>query len=98
MIEGIIWLLVGAATFLVGMSMMSGGLKKSTGKSVKQLFKKTESNRYIGMGIGAATTALIQSSAATSVMTIGFVSAGVMTVFQGVSVVLGAYILFLVPR
>ena len=92
MIEGIIWLLVGAATFLVGMSMMSGGLKKSTGKSVKQLFKKTESNRYIGMGIGAATTALIQSSAATSVMTIGFVSAGVMSVFQGVSVILGAYI------
>lgn len=92
MIEGIIWLLVGAATFLVGMNMMSGGLKKSTGKSVKQLFKKTESNRYIGMGIGAATTALIQSSAATSVMTIGFVSAGVMSVFQGVSVILGAYI------
>ena len=92
MIEGIVWLLVGAATFLVGMNMMSGGLKKSTGKSVKQLFKKTESNRYIGMGIGAATTALIQSSAATSVMTIGFVSAGVMSVFQGVSVILGAYI------
>ena len=92
MIEGIVWLLVGAATFLVGMHMMSGGLKKSTGKSVKQLFKKTESNRYIGMGIGAATTALIQSSAATSVMTIGFVSAGVMSVFQGVSVILGAYI------
>ncbi len=92
MIEGIIWLLVGAATFLAGMNMMSGGLKKSTGKSVKQLFKKTESNRYIGMGIGAATTALIQSSAATSVMTIGFVSAGVMSVFQGVSVILGAYI------
>ena len=68
MIESIIWLLVGAATFLVGMNMMSGGLKKSTGKSVKQLFKKTESNRYIGMGIGAATTALIQSSAATSVI------------------------------
>ena len=92
MIEGIVWLLVGAATFLVGMHMMSGGLKKSTGKSVKQLFKKTESNRYIGMGIGAATTALIQSSAATSVMTIGFVSAGVMSVFQGVAVILGAYI------
>lgn len=92
MLKDIVWLLVGAATFLVGMHMLSGGLKKSTGKSVKRLFKKTESNRYIGMGIGAATTALIQSSAATSVMTIGFVSAGVMTVFQGVSVILGAYI------
>lgn len=92
MVESIILLLVGAATFLAGMNMMSGGLKKSTGTSVKRLFKKTENNRFIGMGIGATATALIQSSAATSVMTIGFVSAGIMTVFQGVSVILGAYI------
>lgn len=91
-IESIITLLVGAATFLVGMNLMSSGLKKSTGKSVKRLFKKTENNRFIGMGIGASATALIQSSAATSVMTIGFISAGVMTVFQGVSVILGAYL------
>lgn len=72
--------------------MMSGGLKKSTGSSVKRLFKKTEDNRYIGMAIGASATALIQSSAATSVLAIGFISAGVMTIFQGVSVILGAYI------
>lgn len=72
--------------------MMSGGLKKSTGSSVKKLFKKTEENRYIGMAIGASATALIQSSAATSVLAIGFISAGVMTIFQGVSVILGAYI------
>lgn len=91
-IESIITLLVGAATFLVGMNLMSSGLKKSTGKSVKRLFKKTENNRFIGMGIGASATALIQSSAATSVMTIGFISAGIMTVFQGVSVILGAYL------
>ncbi|MCQ2087269.1 MAG: Na/Pi cotransporter family protein [Bacilli bacterium] len=91
-IESIITLLVGAATFLVGMNLMSGGLKKSTGKSVKRLFKKTENNRFIGMGIGAAATALVQSSAATSVMTIGFISAGIMSVFQGVSVILGAYL------
>lgn len=91
-IKSIITLLVGAATFLVGMNLMSGGLKKSTGKSVKRLFKKTENNRFIGMGIGATATALIQSSAATSVMTIGFISAGIMSVFQGVSVILGAYL------
>jgi len=92
MIGYIISLLVGAATLLIGMNMMSSGLKKATGKSVKRLFKKTEDNRFIGVGIGAATTALIQSSAATSVMTIGFISAGAMTVFQGVSVILGAYL------
>lgn len=91
-IESIITLLVGAATFLIGMNLMSSGLKKSTGKSVKRLFKKTENNRIVGMGIGASATALIQSSAATSVMTIGFISAGIMTVFQGVSVILGAYL------
>ena len=92
MAEYIIYLLVGAATLLIGMNMMSSGLKKATGKSVKRLFKKTEDNRFVGIGIGAATTALIQSSAATSVMAIGFISAGAMTVFQGVSVILGAYL------
>jgi len=91
-VKSLIWLFVGAATFLIGMNMMSGGLKKSTGASVKRLFKKTEDNRYIGMAIGASATALIQSSAATSVLAIGFISAGVMTIFQGVSVILGAYI------
>ena len=88
----IIELLVGAAVFIVGMNMMSSGLKKSTGKGVKNLFKKTRDNRLAGLGIGAAVTALIQSSAATSVMAIGFISAGAMTIFQGVSVILGAYI------
>ena len=92
MIDYIIYLLIGASTLLIGMSMMSGGLKKATGKGVKRLFKKTEDNRLVGLGIGAATTALIQSSAATSVMAIGFISAGVMTVFQGVSVILGGYL------
>lgn len=92
MVENIITLIIGIATFIIGMNMMSGGLKKSTGKGVKKIFKKTENNRLIGMGIGAGVTALIQSSAATSIMVIGFVSACVMTVFQGVSVILGAYI------
>lgn len=88
----IILLIVGVATFMIGMSMMSSYLKKVTGKGVKRLFKKTENNVFAGMGIGAATTALIQSSAATSIMAIGFLSAGAMSTFQGVSVILGAYL------
>ena len=90
--SSIITLLVGAAVFIVGMNLMSSGLKKSTGKGVKRLFKKTQNNPFAGMGIGVATTALVQSSATTSIMVIGFIATGIMTIFQGVSVILGAYI------
>ena len=88
----IITLLVGAAIFIVGMNMMSSGLKKSTGKGLRRLLNKIKDNRFAGLGIGAAVTALIQSSAATSVMAIGFINAGAMTIFQGVCIILGAYI------
>ena len=92
LILSIVSLLVGAAVFIVGMNMMSSGLKKSTGKGLRRLLSKIKDNRFAGLGIGAAVTALIQSSAATSVMAIGFISAGAMTVFQGVCIILGAYI------
>ena len=92
LVSSIITLLVGAAVFIVGMNLMSTGLKKSTGKGVKRLFKKTQDNPLAGMGIGMATTALVQSSATTSIMVIGFIATGIMTIFQGVSVILGAYI------
>ena len=88
----IITLFVGAAVFIVGMNMMSSGLKKSTGPGLRRLLKKIRNNRFAGLGIGAAVTALIQSSAATSVMAIGFINAGAMTIFQGVCIILGAYI------
>ena len=88
----IISLLVGAAVFIVGMNMMSSGLKKSTGPGLRKLLKRIRNNRFAGLGIGAAVTALIQSSAATSVMAIGFINAGAMTIFQGVCIILGAYI------
>ena len=88
----IILLFVGSAVFLTGMKLMSSGLQKSTGRGVKLLFKKTQNSRLAGVGIGAAVTALIQSSAATAVMAVGFINAGVMTVFQGLSVVLGAFL------
>ena len=92
LIVSIITLLVGAAVFIVGMNMMSSGLKKSTGPGLRRLLKKIRNNRFAGLGIGAAVTALIQSSAATSVMAIGFINAGAMTIFQGVCIILGAYI------
>ena len=92
LVQNIIKLLVGAAIFIVGMNMMSSGLKKSTGRGVKKLFKRIQNNRFAGFGIGAAVTALIQSSAATGVIVVGFIGAGAMTVFQGVCIILGAYV------
>ena len=92
MLASIISLLVGVALFIAGMSVMSGGLKKVAGKSMKRLFNKIGNNRFASLGIGATVTALIQSSGATSVMAVGFINAGVMSVFQGICIVLGAYI------
>ena len=92
LVISIITLLVGAAVFIIGMNMMSSGLKKSTGPGLRKLLKRIRNNRFAGLGIGAAVTALIQSSAATSVMAIGFINAGAMTIFQGVCIILGAYI------
>ncbi len=92
LILSIISLLVGAAVFIVGMNMMSSGLKKSTGRGLRKLLKRIRGNRFACFGIGTAVTALVQSSAATGVMAIGFISAGAMTVFQGVNIILGAYV------
>ena len=90
--KSIITLLVGAAVFIIGMNMMSSGLKKATGPGLRRLLKRIRNNRFAGLGIGTAVTALIQSSAATSIMAIGFINAGAMTIFQGVCIILGAYI------
>ena len=92
LILSIITLFVGAAVFIVGMNMMSSGLKKSTGRGLKRLLKKIRNNRFACFGIGTTVTALVQSSAATGVMAIGFIAAGAMTVFQGVNIILGAYV------
>ena len=90
--EVIILLLVGVAVFLLGMTLMSSGLKKTAGKRIRSLFNKLGNNRFAGLGIGASVTAIIQSSAATSIMAIGFINAGVMSIFQAVSIIMGAYI------
>ena len=91
-VENIVSLLVGVALFIAGMSIMSSGLKKVAGKSMKKLFNKIGNNRFASLGIGATVTALIQSSGATSVMAVGFINAGVMSIFQGLCIILGAYL------
>ena len=91
-IKAIINLLVGLVVFVTGMNMMSKGLKSSAGRFIRKLFKKIKDNRIIAATIGAGTTAIIQSSGATTVMVVGFLSAGALTFAQGFSIMLGAFL------
>ena len=88
----IINLLVGLVVFVTGMNMMSSGLKASAGRFIRILFKKIKNNTIAAASIGAGTTAIIQSSGATTVMVVGFLSAGALTFAQGFSVMLGAFL------
>ena len=82
----------GLGLFLFGMGLMSDGLKKVAGQKLKSLLEALTKHRIIAVIVGALTTALIQSSSATTVMTVGFVNAGLMTLKQALCVVLGANI------
>jgi phosphate:Na+ symporter len=80
----------GLGLFLFGMGLMSDGLKKVAGQKLKSLLEALTKHRVIAVIIGALTTCLIQSSSATTVMTVGFVNAGLLTLKQALCVVLGA--------
>ena len=82
----------GLGLFILGMKMMTEGLQLSAGKRIKKILEAVSSNRVIGCITGAGITAMVQSSSATTVMLIGFVSAGLMTLQQAVGVILGANI------
>lgn len=92
LLTSFLMLLAGVGVFIAGMNMLSDGLEKSAGKGMKSLLGKISDNRFAGVGIGAAVTAIIQSSSATSVMVIGFVNAGVMTLLQATAIIMGANI------
>ena len=92
LIQSLIWLLAGVGIFIVGMNFMSDALEKSAGDGMKKLLGKISNNRFSGVGIGAGVTAIIQSSSATSVMVIGLVNAGVMTLMQATPIIMGANI------
>ena len=89
--KNIIYLLVGLVVFVTGMNLMSSGLKNVAGSSIRKLFKKIGDNKVVASLIGAGTTALVQSSGATTVMVVGFLSAGALTFTQGFSLMLGAF-------
>ena len=91
-ITDILTLLGGLALFLYGMQMMSNGLETAAGNRMKQILEKLTSNRVKGVLVGAIITAVIQSSSATTVMVVGFVNSGLMTLNQAVWVIMGANI------
>ena len=91
-VTDIMGLLGGLALFLYGMQMMSSGLEAAAGNKMKQILEKLTANRFLGVLVGAVITAVIQSSSATTVMAVGFVNSGMMTLNQAVWIIMGANI------
>ena len=91
-VTSVLNLIAGVGIFLIACSMMSSNLESLGNRRLKALFAKTSKSKLAGVGVGAATTALIQSSSATTVMVIGFVNAGIMTLTQAATVIFGANI------
>ncbi len=91
-LSDIILLLGGLALFLYGMQAMSTGLETFAGKRLKSILEKLTANRIKGVIVGAGITAIIQSSSAITVMVIGFVNSGLMTLNQAVWIIMGANI------
>lgn len=85
-------LLGGLALFLYGMQMMSTGLEDAAGNRMKVILEKLTANRFVGVLVGALITAIIQSSSATTVMVVGFVNSGMMTLNQAIWIIMGANI------
>ena len=90
LIESMLGLFAGVGIFLIACSMLSDNLQALSSGSLRRLFFKAAGSKMLGVGIGALGTAVIQSSGATSVMAIGFVNAGIMTLKQATTILYGA--------
>ena len=82
----------GLALFLAGLDMLSDGLRKTAGETLKTLLSKMTANRLLGAFTGAFVTAVLNSSSVTTVLVVSFITAGVMTLTQSVGVIMGANI------
>lgn len=91
-LSAILMLVAGIGIFLVACQMMSSSLETASSSKLKSLFSKVSGNRWLGVGIGTVTTAAIQSSGATTVMIIGFVNAGIISLGQAATMIYGANI------
>ncbi len=88
----IVALCAGLGVFLMGMKLMSDSMEKFANNKLRNLLNSVTNNKLKGVGVGAAVTAIIQSSSATTVMTVGLVNAGVLTLVQSVPIIMGANI------
>ena len=91
-ITNLLMLLGGLGLFLYGMQMMGSGLEAAAGNRMKRILERLTSNPILGVLVGAVITAVVQSSSATTVMVVGFVNSGMMTLRQAVWVIMGANI------
>lgn len=91
-IKAIIGLLTGLGSLLLGFKLLSDNIEKLANGKIRNLINKTGKNRFVGVGIGAIVTAIVQSSGATTVMIVGFVNAGLMSLFTATSLIMGANI------
>jgi phosphate:Na+ symporter len=88
----IIGLIGGLGLFLYGMNIMGTGLEKTAGDRMKKIIEILTNNKYMAVLVGAFVTAIVQSSSATTVMVVGFVNAGIMSLTQAVGIIMGANI------
>ena len=91
-ISSLLTLLAGIGVFLIACQIMSSNLEAASSEKLKLLFSKASGSKLLGVGIGALGTAAIQSSGATTVMTIGFVNAGILSLAQAATIIYGANI------
>ncbi len=87
-----LYLVAALGAFLIGFKLLSENLQKVANKGLRKLFDKTSKSKIAGVGIGVGATVLMQSSGATTVMVIGFVNAGMMSLYQATAVIMGANI------
>lgn len=92
MLWNIFFMFGGVAAMMLGMKVMGSALEQVAGGGMKKLLGKVTSNRFAGVGVGIAVTSIIQSSTATTVMLVGFVNIGLMTLVQATNVIMGANI------
>lgn len=91
-VYALVALLSGLGALLVGFKLLSDNIEKLANSGIKKLFNKIGKSKLVGVGIGAGVTAIIQSSGATTIMIIGFVNAGIMTLSQATCMIMGANI------
>ena len=91
-VKAVLVTLGGLGVFLFGMKILGDYLQNAAGDQIKTLLGKVGNNRFAAVGLGTVVTAVIQSSSATTVMVVGFVNAGIMTLFQATGIIMGANI------